>query len=726
MANLTLYELSEQLASAEDKYEGYANDAEKEQNEINSLQVQLEDEQKIKKELAEQLDKLKSQIASAIDKKTLETAKKDSLKEEDFEFKVDYDKAVADVTAKIATLDSQIAKEEGEKTEVEAAIKSNASNIAGIESKIAKLNASLIFKLLDESKEAVKKARALLDAQKALEEEAISVGTYDLDPALRFAKAQDVKNAARIAIINRAAKEGLEKFATKYVDKGFAVKSSPLNHPLEIVAGYSNGIKWNGTNANDIGDAINDARMTRDKDIKKAKEEEISAVKIDGRDIFRELVETYNRETGSVAWTKDEAIELTDIAYVEQDSSYIFGDLKTDLWEKLSLLVTSYYEDLSKARMEYAFATGAVEAHTAFNANVIKAYTEIASEATPEELGDAEWVVIADADAFGALGKEVRTLADKAKSDLDRALALAKAALDSLKAHTTYDNAYGCAYYDNNMAGSTTNTSIRHLDFSKLEAMDMITLIPVVRLYESEYSLAGHPLSIGFSGPFPPDGDEKILTEFKIHNSVNLITSFKQIRLHLTELAEFSATYVAKTQASNLVSERVTAALSTVDETYILDRRKVTESLNCGFVDARVAKALSQVYSSKADEIFKRIQNAIKKGSTFIYCEGRVEATIIADLIAAKYSVSEVFDTMNYDTGKTETRRDGINIVRTKDIATIISWDTAIADPKAAATEGGSFESHAAIKIWNDAAASNNLGGSFGKRKIGDTYMKAE
>lgn len=725
MAKLTLYELSQQLAVAEDKHEQYKIDADKEKTELDDLQKKLQDEQTSRKELTDGLDKIKSQIASAIDKKTLETARKDALKEEDFESKADYDKAVADATTKIATLDSDIAKNEVSKTAQEDSIKENASNIAETESKIAKLNASPIFKLLDEAREAVTKAQALYDAQKALEEEAISVGTYDLDPALRFRQAQSVKNAARIAIINRAAKEGLEKFATKYVDKGFVVKSSTFSHPLELVAGYSNGIKWNGTNANDISDANTDARATRDKTLKKLTEEDIAAVKIDGRDIFRELVEQYNRETGSVAWTKDEAIELTDIAYVEQDSSYIFGAKQTDLWEKLSRLVTSYYENLSKVRNEYALAVGAVEAHKAFNANVIKAYTAIAADASADELEAAEWEDIEI--GFDVVGKQVQASADKAKGELDNTLTLAKAAIDSLKAHTTYDNAYGCAYYDNNMAGATANTSIRHLDFSKLEAMDMITLIPVVRIYESEYSLAGHPLSIGFSGPLTIGGADKILTEFKIHNSINLISSFKQIRLHLTELAEFSATYVAKTQASNLVSERVTAALSTVNENYISDRRKVAESLNFGFVDARVAKALSQVYSSKADEIFKRIQNAIKKGSTFIYCEGRVEATIIADLIAAKYSVSEVFDTMNYDTGKTETAViDGRGTVAVTDIATIISWDTAIADPKAAAKEGGSFESHAAIKIWNDAATENNLGGGMVKRSIGDTYVKPE
>ncbi len=727
MANLTLYQLYEILQTATDKLEKYSNDAADSSKAIKQAQEELKAFEAKLDEMNDKVSNRKSVIASHKDKRTLITAKRDGRLLSDFENQAGYDAAIAADNSMIQKETDAIESEEASLViDTDAANKAK-SDLEGVKAEIVKLQSNPIYKLLEQAQAAEKKAQSDYDNKKFEEEQAMTAGSYDLDPALKFNKIAHIKNAARITIINRAAKEALEEFALRHVNKGYNPVINHKSHPLELVSGYSNGIKWTGSNADDIGDAMTIGRAARDKANKQDGGIYNEKVQLEGREIFRSLVEKYNRETGSIAWTKDEAMELTNIAFHRQlDDSLGMSKPVTaadlDLWGHTAKLVMNYVDKMSRGLTELALALSAVEAHKAFDANVIKAYTAIASKASAEELVSAEWADIADSTKFAELGIQVNDMYEKAKNEYNDTLKLANVALDSIKSHSSYDNEYGCAYYENNAPRGATaeRISVRHLDFSKLESMQFVSFITVYREYESENTLAGHPFSIGLSGPIAANVTEVWAgLESRTHLRINLLSSFKQISSTLTELNEFAESYIKKTQSSSLVQERVNSVLENVDENFIVERKKVVESLNCAFVDARVAKALSQVYSIKADEVSKRIRVAIQKGLESVIIEGRLEATIIKMLIDAKYTVSEVMDNINYETGEVESvqvrGRGGVEVV---DIATIISWESAIADPKAAAKEGGNFENHAGIKVWNDAAILNNLGGGkFGKLK---------
>ena len=711
MANKTLFELATDLRNAERLVDVYKKESMKTEKEISDLEQSIKDEQ----QTIDDLTKDEKSASMSLDKEEsrlkLEKAALDAAVRSDFETDEEFDNFKAKQATLITKINQMIDQITDGLSSTRAEIKSRTQEVSAKKARLDALKASDIVKKIGKAKDALTAAQEVYDAAVKAEEDAIKLDDstliFDQKPSDRFDSVERFTTAAGLSIINRALIETVEDWTSKYAGVGPNVLEIHSNHPNLFVRGYSDGIKWDGTNKEAI-ETFTSEFVDKSKDAyAEAEEKQVEARNADRSIIFLQHLAEINKETGEVFSAEEIAtFDPRSIGYRLYDGATI-GSMRIDYFSKVFEAASEFVDKFSKSIRQLANEKRKLEDHNNFLSGARDVYAKLAENEASDELGDGNGF---DLKTLGDHEADIKNRISKAEDEMDMSKKQLQEVLAGLKLHNQYDAPVENSYYYQSSIKVGSNVVLRHLNYSDFAALnlEMFNLC----YNEDENALTGHPMMICGNSDDPNMAEDGFINDVNNKHTERwtLADSRKSIIKEWESSKEFQLEYNERQQTSEILAERVNTVLSGVNPGFVSSAKKSAASNGYELLDATIAKALTQTHAIKIEKVWKSIKDAILAGKFEVNFEGALPALTIQMLLDKNYSVSQGYDNKNYDKGgKLETVLiDGRGSVDAIDLFTNVSWadvNVGAAVDAIASNPKEDYFSRDAIKAMNEGLA---------------------
>lgn len=691
MANMTLVQAKAALDAANQKLSAYQLEARDIELKIKQARVDIDDAQTNKADAEKELTKLKEELDSA--KKTLDKVNSDPDS-------TDEDKAAA-----LASYNKILARV----ADGEAAVSEADALIAAATAILKSLENDDIFDLIIESQKAAEDAEARYDKEIEIRNSDSLAGdessAYSLDPLKRYQNCNKQQNLlqknVQVAALGKSKNEYGVGALQNYERAPYLNAEVYTGHEI-LNAFFNDNIVWDG-NLNAGEDMVMDLRAKSDIKFKEDGEVYVGNIDSKGRAIFQNNVDEYGKAyeglfaaskvepvIGRAIDTKSAEFAMKEVEFVGS-SNYIIphyeagttggGVANPDAWGTVSTPIRARRDELAKAYREMKVNTHAYELITRLEVKgefdrlvsiVVKGNDDIKDEVAAKAVLVDYDIYELDSEDWSSIKKASKDAMDKANDEWKSASATRDADLQMYqKAQSS--NAWLTS-------GKNINGWLRYVkadaDFSAITTT--YEWIIVMESGDTEPYLGIKGSNEAF------DQFKAVLAGGKFAAvEANGETVLSKGTEHWEECRKFIADYEEKQEVTDTYSDVIETALANFSTEAQEERATLAKALT-EIPNANIAKALSQVKNIKFEDVAIAIKKAILKGAYSCLIEGFVEASVLKHLLDQGYQVSEVLDDIDHSTGKVEAKRDGATILTTKDVATKIAWDGAIADYKSA------------------------------------------